>query len=128
MSPPRTARPLGATPVLPVRDVGASVDRYRRLGFDGEADGRDPIRHGYLSWGGTPVLLIAAPDLDPATNTAGVFLTVDDARALHHMWRTTKVGGRLSTMRVTDIGTAEFYYEDPDGNTIRIGAPAERPP
>jgi hypothetical protein len=116
-------------PILPVRSVAAALDRYRRLGFEGEAyvepgvsTQADPI-YGYVKWGSVEIHLTRYPELDPKASASACYLFVDDADALHAQWSAAGVEGRLRTPRDTPYGLREFGYVDPDGNLLRVGSP-----
>lgn len=115
-------------PILPVRDVRAALDHYRRLGFEvtayDDADA-DPV-YGFLAWGDVSLHLARVPDLDPANSAVACYLYVSDADALHAAWQAAGTGGRLTAVADTPYGLREFAHIDPDGNLLRIGAAAER--
>lgn len=68
-------------PVVPVRDLDAALDRYRRLGFTvrpytgGE-------RYGFAERGRVSLHLTEWADHDPTRTAATVYLYVSDADAL----------------------------------------------
>ena len=114
-----------AVPVLPVRDLLAALDHYRRLGF--EVLPAPDAGYGYATRGGVTLHLRHVPDLDPAANTTVVYLTVDDADRLHVEWRWASVPVRLQEPRNTENGVREGAHIDPDGNVLRFGSPIRRP-
>jgi len=111
-------------PILPVRDVDAAVERYRRLGFEverytGPAQyafvDRGPVSmhlHGWRGW--------------PHTG-AQVYLYVSDADALHAQWMQAGVDGQFGDPHDTDYGLREFEYTDPEGTVHRVGSPLVSP-
>jgi hypothetical protein len=120
-------------PVLPVRNVARALDRYRRLGFEGDAycepgvsEKDDPI-YGFLSWGRVELHLTRFAQLDPKTTTSVAYLYVDDADALYASWSAAGVEGRLRAPVDTPYGLREFGYADPDGNLLRVGSPMTSP-
>jgi catechol 2,3-dioxygenase-like lactoylglutathione lyase family enzyme len=109
----------GAT-ILPVNDLEAAVDRYRRLGFEVEryADG------GYAFWNrGNVWFHLSEGAIDPATSTTMAYLYVDDPEALHDEWQ--GVEGRHVAPEVKEWGVREGAYVDPDGNLLRYGVRLE---
>jgi uncharacterized glyoxalase superfamily protein PhnB len=95
-------------PVVPVRNLAAALERYRRLGFAARAyDG--PERYGYV-------------EHDPLRTGAVVYLYVSDADALHAEWVTSGVEGRFVEPADTPYGLREFAYVDPDGTAHRVGS------
>jgi hypothetical protein len=118
-------------PVLPVRDVRAALERYRRLGFqarpyleDGVRTEDEPI-YGYVNWGGVEIHLSGFDALDPKNNPSTCYLYVDDADAVHAAWMAAAVDGRLRDPADTTYRMREFGYVDPDGNLLRVGSSLE---
>jgi hypothetical protein len=115
-------------PVLPVRNVRAALEHYRRLGFEAdayqEASDGDPI-YGFLRRGGIQIHLARVPDLDPLKNTSACYIYVDDANSLFQEWSSTGVGGRWHAPVDTPYQLREFAHVDPDGNLLRVGSPLQ---
>jgi catechol 2,3-dioxygenase-like lactoylglutathione lyase family enzyme len=109
-----------AAPILPVRDLDAALDRYRRLGFAVRAfDG--PERYGFVDRDTATMHLSESPGHDPATTSSMVYLYVDDVDAIHTEWDALSPGGRLTPPRDTSWGMREFSFVDPDGTLHRVG-------
>ncbi len=109
-------------PIIPVRDLDAALDRYRRLGFRVHTyDG--PARYGFAERG--PVLLHLSEwsEHDPLRTAAGVYLYVDDADTLYEQWTASGVAGRFVEPIDTDYRLREFAYVDPEGTAHRVGSP-----
>jgi catechol 2,3-dioxygenase-like lactoylglutathione lyase family enzyme len=107
-------------PVVPVRDLDAALDRYRRLGFPVRAyTGGE--RYGFADRGGVSLHLTEWAGHDPASTASAVYLYVSDADAVHAEW--TGAEGRLGEPRDTPYGLREFAYVDPDGTLHRVGSP-----
>lgn len=112
-------------PVIPVLDLDAALERYRRLGFDvREYDG--PDRYGYADRGSVSLHVSEWSEHDPLTTAASVYFYVDDADALHAEWQSLGLQGRLITPTDTPYGLREFAYVDPDGTLHRVGSPLNR--
>lgn len=109
-------------PVVPVRDLDAALDRYRRLGFTTRPY-EGPQRYGFVERDRVSLHLTEWDDHDPAATAATVYLYVSDADALHAHWAGAGVAGRLSEPHDTPYGLREFAYVDPDGTLHRIGSP-----
>jgi hypothetical protein len=109
-------------PVVPVRDLNAALDRYRRLGFTVRpyAGGE---RYGFVDRGSVSIHLTEWIDHDPAQTAAAVYVYVSDADALHAAWAASGVDGHLHQPHDTPYGLREFAYVDPDGTLHRIGSP-----
>ncbi|MBP2299718.1 bleomycin resistance protein [Azospirillum picis] len=124
-----TVRFERVAPVLPVRDVRAALAHYGRLGFEATAydDASDEPVYGFLARGEVTLHLARVPDLDPAASASACYLYVDDADALHAAWQAAGIQGRLTAVADTPYGLREFAHVDPDGNLLRVGAPAASP-
>ncbi len=108
--------------MLPVSDLAAALEHYRRLGFAVRAYEGD-AEYGYAEREAVHLHLAGARGLDPATTTSAVYLYVDDADALHDEWTAAGVGGRLLSPVDTEYGLREGAHVDPDGNLLRYGSP-----
>ncbi len=69
----------------------------------------------------------ADADVDPLATSAGCFVWVNDADAVHAEWRQIGIeydratGSRLVEPTDTDYGVRVFALIDPSGNHIRLG-------
>jgi neutral ceramidase len=122
-SPGMTER---AVPILPSRDLAATLRFYERLGFENR--GAPPEEWDYLiiGRGGIELHFVADPHVDPLRTAAMCFVFVDDAQRLHDEWSGIVVpdpttGSRLERPVDTDYGMREFALVDPSGNLLRIG-------
>ncbi|EDY55435.2 MULTISPECIES: VOC family protein, partial [Streptomyces] len=112
-------------PVVPVRNLDAALERYRRLGFSARAyDG--PQRYGFVERGSVSIHLSEWSEHDPLRTGAVVYLYVSDADAVHAEWTASGVEGRFSEPADTPYGLREFTYVDADGTAHRGGVRARR--
>jgi catechol 2,3-dioxygenase-like lactoylglutathione lyase family enzyme len=115
-----------ASPVLPVRNVRAALEHYRRLGFDAKAYGEnagDDAIYGFVSRDRIELHLARTPELRADANSSAVYVYVDDAETLYAEWQAAAAGGRfLGAPEDTPYHLREFAYVDPDGNLLRIGS------
>ncbi len=110
----------GMATILPVRDLDAALDHYRRLGFRvNPYDGG----YGYAVRGSADLHLAVRPGLDPRQNASAAYLYVDDADALFAEWRAAGVEGQFFETHHTDYGLREAAHIDLDGNLLRFGSP-----
>jgi hypothetical protein len=114
-------------PVVPVRDLDAALERYRRLGFhavayEGEA------RYGFVERGSCSFHLSEWNEHDPTRNGAVMYIYVSDADRVHREWRAAKVEGRIGELFDAEYGLREFGYVDPDGTLHRVGSPLQTLP
>jgi len=109
----------GMATILPVRDLDAALDHYRRLGFRVSAyDGG----YGYAVRGSADFHLSVHRHLDPSRNASAVYLYVDDADALYAEWRATGVHGQFFDPHDTEYGLREAAHIDRDGNLLKFGS------
>jgi hypothetical protein len=109
-------------PIIPVRDLDAALERYRRLGFETQAY-QGPDRYGFVDRGDVSLHLTEWHDHDPLVTGSAVYLYVSDADALYAEWTSQGVDGRFTDLEDTDYGLREFAYVDPDGTLHRVGSP-----
>jgi catechol 2,3-dioxygenase-like lactoylglutathione lyase family enzyme len=109
-------------PILPVRDLDAALDRYRRLGFTVQAY-PGPERYGYANRDAISLHLTETPGHDPATTASSVYLYVGDADVVYAEWTATAPEGHFHGPRDTPWLLREFSYVDPDGTLHRVGSP-----
>ena len=110
---------LAIAPILPTADVQRLQAHYELLGFavnlhqSGYATAmRDDIKlHFHLT-----------ADHDPETQGGAVYISVDDADALHAEWSAAGVDA-LDDLWDPGFGVWEAAHTDPDGNKIRFGSP-----
>ncbi len=108
-----------AAPILPVRDLDASLSYYQRLGFRVRAyEGGD---YGFAKRDRAEIHLGVAPDLPPSDAKHSAYLWVDDADELAQSWLTAGVEVHMS--EDTEWGQHEGAVVDPDGNVLRFGSP-----
>jgi hypothetical protein len=108
-------------PVVPVRDLQAALERYRRLGFEVRAYGHG-TGYGYAQRGAVSIHLSEWDEHDPKRTGAVVYLYVSDADAVRAEWASCGVEGRLGEIRNTDYGMREFGFVDSDGTLHRVGS------
>jgi len=105
----------GATPILPVRDLDASLDYYVgvlgfRLGFREEG-------FACVSRGKASVFLCQGDQGHPGT---WVWIGVGDSEALCEGYR--RKGARIRHPPTNYAWACEMQVEDPDGNVLRMGS------
>ncbi|WP_037569874.1 bleomycin resistance protein [Phaeacidiphilus oryzae] len=111
------------SPVVPVRDLDAALDRYRRLGFAANAY-QGPERYGFVERDAVALHLTEWAEHDPLRTGSVVYLYVTDADAVYAEWTAAGVDGRFSAPADTPYGLREFAYVDTDGTAHRVGSPA----
>ncbi|MFM9442304.1 bleomycin resistance protein [Streptomyces acidiscabies] len=109
-------------PVIPVRDLDAALERYRRLGFAAHAY-EGPDRYGFVERGSVSMHLTEWAEHDPSRTGAVIYLYVSDADAVHAEWRNSGVEGRFAEPEDTPYKLREFTYVDTDGTAHRVGSP-----
>jgi hypothetical protein len=110
------------SPVVPVTDLPAALERYRRLGFRVRAYGHG-TGYGYAERGPVSLHLSEWDEHDPRRTGAHVYLYVADADAVHAEWTASGVEGHVSEPGDTEYGLREFAFVDADGTLHRVGSP-----
>lgn len=106
-------------PMLPVSSMPASVEFYRKLGFDVEK------RNDHWGWAmlrcdDCRLMVDQSINRDPnAARQAVVYLYPENIRDYHREVR--NAGVDIPDLDVTFYGLTEFRIEDPDGNRLWIG-------
>jgi len=114
------ARVERVAPILGVRDVGAAIAYYGRLGFSTRK--YDGAEYGFATRDGIEVHLGGVPSDQEWTRTTAYFY-VDDADQLAAEWR--GAGAEVHGPEDTEWGQHEAALVDPDGNVIRFGSPIQ---
>ncbi|WP_330347062.1 bleomycin resistance protein [Streptomyces sp. NBC_00582] len=109
-------------PVVPVRNLDAALERYRRLGFAAHAY-EGPDRYGFVERGSVSVHLSEGAGHDPQRTGAVLYLYVSDADAVYADWKSSGVEGRFAEPVDTPYALREFTYVDADGTAHRVGSP-----
>jgi hypothetical protein len=110
-----------AAPIFPVRDVGASLSHYQKLGFTvREYQGGG---YGFANRDGVEIHLGVVPDVESGSAKHSAYLWVDDADALAHEW--LAVGADVHMPEDTEWGQHEGALVDPYGNILRFGSPVD---
>jgi catechol 2,3-dioxygenase-like lactoylglutathione lyase family enzyme len=117
-----------AAPILPARDLAATLAFYERLGFAPWGAHWEVYRYLIVRRGSIELHFFEQPDVDPLTTNFSCYLRVGDADALHAEWVRVGVqtdpdtGSRLQAPVDTDYGMREFALVDPSGNLLRVGS------
>jgi catechol 2,3-dioxygenase-like lactoylglutathione lyase family enzyme len=118
-----------SVPILPARDLDATLTFYERLGFENAGAPHSKWHYLIIRRGGVHLHFYADPDVDPLTTAASCYVYADDADALYAEWKGIGVptdqatGSRLQPPVDTDYGLREFALVDPSGNLVRVGSP-----
>ena len=121
IAPPKPAISFGGvTPVLPVRDLAASLDYYVRvLGF--KVDFKFPEAEApffaSVSRGDCGLFLSQGDQGHPGT---WVWINGKDVDAVHDEYRCS--GAKIRNPPTNYSWALEMQVEDPDGNVLRIGS------
>lgn len=105
-------------PILPVDDLAAVSDFYRRLGFEVDSydDGYAWVKH--CGWEYLHLRRVDSVD----GNEASAYVHVDDADT----WLTALLAASDGSVEIGPIadmpwGMREFSFTDPSGNLVRFG-------
>ena len=106
-------------PMLPVSSVAASIEFYRKLGFDVEQS-NDAWGWAMLRCDECRVMIDQSINRHPdATRQSVLYLYPQDIVAYHSQVRGT--GLAVPELEATFYGLTEFRLDDPDGNRLWIG-------
>lgn len=106
-------------PMLPVRSMPASIEFYKKLGFDVETR-NDGWGWAMLCFGECRLMLDQSINLHPqAPRQSVLYLYPDDIREYHRQVRGNGVAA--PDLETTFYGLTEFRIDDPDGNRLWIG-------
>ena len=112
-----------AIPILPSRALEATLEFYRRLGFEGREHAHG--QYAIVTRGSLELHFFAHPDLDPAQSAAMCYLRVTDVDGIYRAMATANLPRsgipRLDPVGDKPWGMREFAVVDPDGNLLRIG-------
>lgn len=113
-----------AIPILPSRDIPATVAFYRRLGFSGGPHAFD-AGYAILTLDGIELHFFAHGTLVPTDNDAGCYIRTDRVDALHALFARAGLPAsgqpRLTHAEDKPWGLREFALVDEDGNLVRVG-------
>lgn len=109
------------SPVIPVLDLAAALDRYRKLGFTVSDYGHD-TGYGFADRGSVSLHLTEWDEHDPKRTASVVYIYVSDADAVRTEWIDARVEGRFSEVLDREYGLREFAFVDPDGTLHRVGS------
>ena len=109
-------------PMLPVRSMPASVEFYRKLGFEVEQR-NDQWRWARLTSGDCVLMVDETINVAPtAPRQSVLYLYPEDISAYHRQVRAN--GVTVPDLETTFYGMREFRIDDPDGNRLWIGQSA----
>ncbi|HEY9182097.1 MAG TPA: VOC family protein [Gammaproteobacteria bacterium] len=106
-------------PMLPVRSVAASVEFYRKLGFEIEQR-NDKWGWAMLRFDECRLMVDQSINVQPrAPRLSVIYLYPEDIVEYHRQLRSN--GLDIPDLDVTFYGMTEFRVDDPDGNRLWIG-------
>jgi catechol 2,3-dioxygenase-like lactoylglutathione lyase family enzyme len=106
-------------PMLPVRNMPASVEFYRKLGFDVERR-NDQWGWAMLRFDECRLMVDQSINVQPrAPRLSVIYLYPDDVVEYHRLVRSN--GLDVPDLDVTFYDMKEFRVDDPDGNRLWVG-------
>jgi len=113
-----------AIPTLPCRSMSATVEFYKRLGFEGGAHEFNS-EYAILRRGAVELHFFTHKELVPAESSAGCYIRVLDVESIYRSISSSQLPRtgipRMDTLEDKPWGLREFSVVDPDGNLLRIG-------
>lgn len=107
-----------AIPILPSRDVQASLAWYRRLGFEPVA--AYGTEYGIIQRQGREIHFFHHTELDVKLNDHGCYIRLAGVDSLYEEWKRQGIE-RITELQDRAWGMREFAVVDPDGNLLRVG-------
>ncbi|HLA96355.1 MAG TPA: VOC family protein [Pyrinomonadaceae bacterium] len=106
-------------PMLPVRDISASIEFYQKLGFSVE-NRNDDWRWAMLRIDECRLMVDQSINVHPELPRSGiVYLYPENIVEYHQQVRES--GLEIPDLETTFYGLTEFRIDDPDGNRLWIG-------
>jgi len=121
--------PEFAVPIMPAKDLDATLAFYERLGFENAGAAPSDWNYLIIRRGAVQLHFYSDPEVDPLTTSSSCYVFTDDADALYDAWNAIGIatdpttGSRLHAPVDTDYGQREFAVVDPSGNLVRVGSP-----
>ena len=110
------------TPMLPVKDIGASIEFYQKLGFSVE-NRNDEWRWAKLRFDECRLMVDQSINVHPEAPRQGVIYFYPDNIVEYHS-HVRESGLEIPDLETTFYGLTEFRINDPDGNRLWIGQEA----
>ena len=121
-----------AVPILPSRDLHATLAFYERLGFENAGAPPDKWDYMIIRRNGAELHFYLDPTVDPLTTPFSCFVFTEDADSLYAEWEALGIptdsttGSRLHPISTMDYGMRQFAVIDPNGNQVSFGSPVSR--
>jgi catechol 2,3-dioxygenase-like lactoylglutathione lyase family enzyme len=121
-----------AVPILPSRDLHATLAFYERLGFENAGDPPDQWDYMIIRRNGAELHFHLDPEIDPLTTPFSCYVFTEDAAALYTEWQAVGIpadpatGSRLHPIADMEYGMRQFAVIDPSGNQVSFGSPIGR--
>lgn len=118
-----------AVPIMPSRDLRATLAFYERLGFENAGAPPDVWNYLIIQRNGAQLHFYLDPSVDPLTTAFSCYVYVEDADALHAEWEAVGIetdpatGSRLVAPTTMPYGMRQFAVVDPSGNLVTFGSP-----
>jgi catechol 2,3-dioxygenase-like lactoylglutathione lyase family enzyme len=106
-------------PMLPVRDISASIEFYQKLGFSVE-NRNDEWRWAKLRFDECRLMVDQSINIHPEAPRQGVIYLYPDNIVEYHAHARAS-GLEIPDLETTFYGLTEFRIDDPDGNRLWIG-------
>ena len=110
---------VDSTPILPVRDMDASIVFYERAGFDVRRYDGGGYSFVTVDYNSVFDLDVTDAPMEPATNYAGCYLIVPAVDEWHD--RLASLDLDVTAVEDQPWGMREFTLVDPSGNRVRFG-------
>jgi catechol 2,3-dioxygenase-like lactoylglutathione lyase family enzyme len=103
--------PEFAVPIMPSKDLDATLAFYERLGFENAGSAPSDFNYLIIRRGGVQLHFYGDPDVDPLTTSSSCYVFVDDADAVYDAWKRHRNPNR-SEHRKSAAGTRRYRLRD----------------
>ena len=120
-----------AVPILPSRDLHATLAFYERLGFENAGASPDEWDYMIIRRNGAELHFYLDPNVDPLTTPFTCYVFTENADALYAEWKALGIpadpttGSRLHPISDMEYGMRQFAVVDPSGNQVSFGSPID---
>ena len=120
-----------AVPILPSRDLHATLAFYERLGFENAGTPPDEWDYMIIRRNGAELHFYLDPKVDPLTTPFTCYVFTESADALYAEWKALGIpadpatGSRLHPISDMEYGMRQFAVVDPSGNQVSFGSPID---
>jgi hypothetical protein len=117
-----------AVPILPSRDLRATLSFYERLGFENAGAPPEEWDYMIIRRNGAELHFYLDPKVEPLATAFTCYVFTEDVDALYNEWKAQGIptdpatGSRLHPITDMEYGMRQFAVIDPSGNQVSFGS------